>query len=45
MASKKITVIVSDDGIFFYTKEDAERLLKPLRKLGIHGKKKIIYCG
>ncbi|MEM2696045.1 MAG: hypothetical protein QXU09_03820 [Thermoproteota archaeon] len=45
MASKRITVVVENDKIFFFTKEDARKLLKPLKKLGIHGEKKTVYCG
>lgn len=45
MVSKRITVIIEGDRIFFFTREDAKKLLKPLKKLGIHGKREVIYCG
>lgn len=45
MVTKQITVIVGSNEIFFYTKEDAKKLLKLLKKLGVSGKEKVIYCG
>jgi hypothetical protein len=39
-----MTVLVSDEELFFYARP-SKRLLKALRKTGIRGKAKVIYCG
>jgi len=42
--SKSITVLVSDGEIFFFN-HPPKKLLKALRKTGIRGKARSVYCG
>jgi 5-enolpyruvylshikimate-3-phosphate synthase len=42
--SKSITVLISDEELFFFNRP-SKKLLKALRKIGIRGKARTVYCG
>jgi hypothetical protein len=42
--SKSITILVSNGEIFFFS-HPPKKVLKALRKIGIRGKARTVYCG